>query len=102
MHPAKYWRHTQTHKEWLGKKGVVIASSLVHVAAPTQSALTPYSYALVDFGNTKHEWMGADTTVLAAGDKVICVLRKTGNDTNHGLIPYGIKVKKIDNDSKKP
>jgi uncharacterized OB-fold protein len=95
MHPGKYWRQSKELKKWLGKKGTVIASSVVHVAAPDQSALTPYSYVIIDFGSEKREFMGADHQVFVEGDEVECVLRKMVTLETEGLIPYGVKVKKV-------
>lgn len=95
MHPGKYWRDSKQLRGWLGKKGTVITSSIVHVAAPDQTAFTPYSYVLVDFKDQRHEFMGVDHQTFSNGDEVICVLRKIGITPPNGLIPYGIKVKKV-------
>lgn len=93
--PAVYWRQNKDWQTWLGRTGKVIVSTTVRVAAPTQERLTPYSYALVDFGNEKHEFMGVGHEVLQSGDMVKCVLRKRGFGAKHELIEYGIKVQKI-------
>ncbi len=96
MKPPQYWRQNKDWKNWIGKKGTVIASTIVRVAAPERAAFTPYSYVLVDFKSEKHEFMGTGHEVFKSGDEVICVLRKTAVLEDHELIPYGIKVEKVD------
>ena len=95
MKPPQYWRQNKDWKNWLGKRGKVIASTIVRVSAPEQSAFTPYSYVLVDFGNERHEFMGEGHAVFEINDEVQCVLRKISVLADHELIPYGIKVQKI-------
>lgn len=95
MKPAAYWRATTEWKTWLGRRGKVIASTVVTVAAPDQEIMTPYSYAIIDFDNEKKEMMGAGHDVLVAGDEVECVLRKMSVGESNELISYGIKVRKV-------
>ncbi len=95
MNPAQYWRSSKTWQKWLGKTGTVLSSSVVHVASAEFAACAPYSYALIDFGNEKHEFMGVDQEILAAGDQVQCVFRKMETPQLEALIPYGMKVQKI-------
>lgn len=99
MTPAEYTRKNKTWKTLLGKRGVVVSTTQVHVASPELSAFTPYSYAIVDFGPStdgrKLSLMGVTGEVLAIGDTVECVLRKIAVSDATEIIPYGIKVKKI-------
>jgi uncharacterized OB-fold protein len=95
MKPPQYWRQNKEWKKWIGKKGTVLASTIVRVSAPEQSAFTPYSYVLVDFGNEKREFMGVGHQTFEIGDTVECVLRKIAVLADHELIPYGVKVQKI-------
>ncbi len=95
MKPAQYWRANKEWSKWIGRKGRVIAATLVHVSSPELASITPYSYVIVDFGKEKHEFMGVDHEVLAIDDEVECVLRKCGTPTAQSLIPYGIKVRKL-------
>jgi uncharacterized OB-fold protein len=94
MKPAQYWRMNKEWKNWLGKSGTVMASTVVRVYAPSPSVFTPYSYVLVDFGGEKKEFMGAGQEIFEVGEKVVCVLRKVAVPEKHDLIPYGIKVAK--------
>jgi len=96
MKPPQYYRQNKTWSTWLGKKGKVLASTIVRVAAPEQAAFTPYSYVLVDFGDAKHEFMGTGNDVFSPGDEVECVLRKIAVPNSQELIPYGIKIQKVE------
>ena len=111
MKPAAYWRQNKEWKNWIGKTGTVVVATMVRVAPPDQELFVPYAFALVDFGTTKKEFMGAGNQELQTGDKVRCVLRKisgcfsggshNGSDDgsgyrgSRGIIDYGIKVEKI-------
>jgi uncharacterized OB-fold protein len=92
--PAHYWRQNKTWKKWLGRRGKVIASTVIRVAADPQSAFTPYSLALIDFKGEKKMCMGAGNEVFAPGETVRCVLRKLAQPNPTEVIPYGIKVTK--------
>ncbi len=95
MHPAQYKRKTLDWNKWIGKKGVVVVSTMIQVAPPEQARFKPYSYVLVDFGRESHEFMGAGHATFVPGDEVECVLRKNSAGDEKGLIGYGIKVRKI-------
>ena len=94
MKPPQYWRQNKDWKNWIGKRGTVVVSTIVRVAAPERASFTPYSYVLVDFGDVRHEFMGVGHEVFSPGDAVVCVLRKSAVLGNEDLIPYGIKVEK--------
>jgi len=90
-----YTRNNQSWSAWIGKKGVVLAVTVIRVAAPEFSVYTPYQYALVDFGEElgKMSYMVASQEkTVTTGDKVICVLRKLSQPSKEGIIEYGIKV----------
>lgn len=95
MQPAAYWRQSQHWSKWLGKRGAVIASTMIHVADTDRADLTPYAYAIVQFDDTRVELMGAGNQPICPGDIVECCLRKLAIPDNKGVIPYGIKVKKV-------
>lgn len=94
MTPAHYWRQNKTWKTWLGRRGKVVASTVIHVAADPQSPFTPYSLVLADFKNEKKMFMGAGNEVFKPGETVRCVLRKLAQPNLQEIIPYGIKVTK--------
>lgn len=95
--PAQYWRSTFQWQTWIGRKGKVVASTIIQIAPPELKEMAPYSYVIVDFGDKKMEFMGIGHEQFAEGDEVICVLRKLNIPNEKELIPYGIKVKKVRN-----
>lgn len=95
MTPAEYTRKNRQWKQWIGRPGVVVAVTQIHVAPPDQALFAPYSYCIVDFGSEKKSLMGVAGETLTVGDEVVCVLRKIAIPDEKGIIPYGIKVKKI-------
>lgn len=95
MKPAQYWRQNKQIKDYLGKKGQVVASTIIRTTSPELSHMTPYSYVIVDFTGEKKELMGVGNEVLEVGDNVVCVMRRMGVGTQHHLIDYGLKVKKV-------
>ena len=96
MHkPAAYWRSAQHWQRLLGKKGVVIASTVIHVAPPQLKEFTPYSYLILEVEGKRVECLGADHQTFQAGDQVLCVLRKMAIPSREQLIPYGIKATKV-------
>jgi uncharacterized OB-fold protein len=95
MKPAQYWREAKQIKEYLGKTGQVVASTVIRSSSPQFNHMVPYSYLVVDFNGVKKEMMGAGSELLIEGDKVICVMRKMGLSDDKSLIEYGLKVEKI-------
>jgi len=91
---AQYWRARKEWSAWVGKKGAVIASTMIYVGSPALSAQTPYPYVVVDFGEVKHSFMGVGHEALQPGNVVECVWRKIDAVAPHEVIMYGIKVKK--------
>jgi len=96
MKPATYWRKNKKWTEWLGKKGKIIASTLIYVSSDKQKNFTPYSLALVDFKTKKHIFMGASRECFQKGELVKCVFRKLSDSKASGLINYGIKIEKYE------
>ena len=95
MKPAQYWREKKKIKEFLGQKGLVIASTVIRTTTPGLSYLAPYSYVVVDFAGEKKEMMGVSGEILENGDEVVCVMRKTELSEPNQLINYGLKVQKV-------
>lgn len=95
MQPTTYTRQIKTTSQYLGKNGIIVASTLIHVAPPKLSAFTPYCFVLVDLGDEKKELMGVPGEKLNPGDKVKCVLRKSELPDDKEVIGYAIKVKRI-------
>ncbi|MEA2057021.1 MAG: hypothetical protein U9O78_04960 [Patescibacteria group bacterium] len=96
INPAKYWRENKKWPKWVGKIGVVEVSTFVKIASEENSLQQPYSFAVVQFGKEKKEFVGVGHEQFESGDRVEVVLRRkvTKNETN--LINYQLKIKKID------
>lgn len=93
--PAEYWRERSEIASWIGKEGEVIISTTIRTSSPELNYLTPYEYAIVDFGDQRKEFMGAAGEKLVAGDRVKLVLRKMFQPDSSGLIEYNLKLVKV-------
>lgn len=93
--PAEYWRERSEIVAWLGKEGKVIISTTIRSSSPELNYLTPYEYAIVDFGDQKKEFMAAAGEKITTGDKVKLVLRKMFQPDSSSLIEYSLKLVKV-------
>ena len=94
MQTIQYWRQNKKWNHLLGKKGTVIASTNNRVSSPKLSSMTPYPFALVDFGDEKRELMGVPQEKISPGDTVKCVFRKSEVPDKSEVIGYTIKIVK--------
>ena len=94
----QYWRARTQWSAWLGRKGTVVASTLIRVGTPALDASTPYPYVIVDFGDERRSFMGVGHEELIPGETVECVWRRIGEVAAHEVIPYGIKVQRYHGD----
>jgi len=92
MRVTESWRQNKTWAKYLGKEGVVVASTLMEVAATDQLAFLPYSYLVVNLGKEKISVMGAAGEAFNCGDKVKLVLRKIKKEAQAEVITYGLKA----------
>lgn len=90
----QYWRGRKVWSAWLGRKGTVVVSTLIHVGSPAFSENTPYPYVIVDFGDEQHSFIGVGHEEFLPGETVECVWRKFGSGEAHEVIEYGIKVQR--------
>lgn len=95
IRPIEYWRQAKKWHDWVGKTGQVVVSTVIRVAPPELADQTPYSFVLVDFDGQKKELMGVGHDTFQPGDRVKCVLRKLGQPSPDGIVPYGLKVEKL-------
>lgn len=101
--PVQYWRANKEWAPWLGKRGRVVASTLIRVAEGPFSAWAPYSLVLVEFAHgERREFMGVGHDVCEPGEKVECVLRRLDTTDAREVIPYGLKVQKYQKQSEIP
>lgn len=92
MKTTESWRNKKNWSKYIGKKGVVLASTLMEVAATDQLAFLPYSYLVVDLGREKISVMGVAGEAFNYGDKVKLVLRKIKKEAQAEVIAYGLKA----------
>lgn len=90
----QYWRARKHWSTWVGRKGTVIASTLIHVGNPALAESTPYPYVLIDFGDEQCSFVGVGHEEFLPGETVECVWRKMGKVDPHEVIEYGIKVQR--------
>lgn len=92
MRVTESWRQNKTWAKYLGKEGVVVANTLMEVAATDQVAFLPYSYLVVDLGEEKISVMGGSGETFVSGERVKIVLRKLKKEASAEVISYGLKA----------
>lgn len=95
MQITEYWRSHQHWSKYLGKRGQVLAVSMMTVSATDQTGLLPYAYLLIKLGKEKISMMGAAHQEFAIGDEVEVVLRKIKKEASAEIICYGLKAKHV-------
>lgn len=92
MHPAQYWRTNKQWKNWIGKRGRVVACTVVHTPPPEYEMSAPYHLALVEFSNQKKLFMAPPSLTIEVGQEVEVVLRKGGHTSRESIIEYQLKI----------
>ena len=95
MQITEYWRANKNWAKYLGKKGKVIAASMMEVAASDQTELLPYAYLLIELEQEKISLMGSAHQQFSIGDEVQIVLRKIKKEAQEEIICYGLKAEKL-------
>lgn len=95
MKITESWRAHQKWSQYLGKEGLVLATSMMEVAATERLAFLPYSYLLIDLGEEHISVMGVAHQEFQIGDQVKLVLRKLKAEAESDIIVYGLKALKI-------
>jgi len=96
--PVKQWRNQKKTQTLLGKKGIVVSWTLIHVPPEGFGNQAPYPVVVVELEDKKRitaqmvDWEMAHCSI---GQRVQVVLRKIAEPTEEGVIPYGIKVKSV-------
>lgn len=91
--PALAWRQSEKNSAWLGRRGQVLAATLVGVGLPDLSHQAPYWLVMVEFGSgVRRLLLGVDGESFARGEKVEVVWRRYGG-AGQSVIRYGLKVK---------
>jgi uncharacterized OB-fold protein len=92
MRVTESWRNNQNWAKYLGREGVVVATTLMEVAATDQVAFLPYAYLVVDLGEERISLMGVAGESFTKGDLVKIVLRKIKKEAQAEVIAYGLKA----------
>jgi uncharacterized OB-fold protein len=101
MHtPPQYTRQNKDWADLIGQEGTVIAVTTIRVGSPEHQDSTPYDYAIIEFADCRREMMVAGHQRVVAGDRVVCQLRKLAKPDESGIIPYGVKVVKVESQKK--
>jgi uncharacterized OB-fold protein len=100
MHnPIKNWRRQQTIKGSLGKRGTVIASTIVYVGNVELQKQTPYPVAMVELEDGERlygQLVDCDPAEVVPGLKVVSVLRVvSGGAVPEDVISYGLKFRPV-------
>lgn len=96
MNAPRYWRDSKKWSSWLGRRAVVIVSTVIQVPPAGLEELAPYSLVLVEFDHGERaEFLGVTHESFQPGQKVTCVLRRLPPASVAGVIPYVVKVKSV-------
>lgn len=95
-HTISAWRNQKTEREYLGKTGIILTWTEIHVAPSRFSAQTPYAVALIEFDSNERRYVqlvGVKNNDVKIGSKVKIVLRRLYEGGKEDIIRYGLKAK---------
>jgi uncharacterized OB-fold protein len=96
--PVKLWRRQGDTAALIGKKGRILNWTIIRVPAKSFMDQAPYPVVIVKMENGKNmigqlvDWQQED---LAAGKKVVSVLRKLRTEQQEDVIYYNIKFRPL-------
>ena len=96
--PVKIHRNKKKTSDLIGKRGKIVAWTMIRVAARLFSKQTPYPVVIVRLENKKQvigqlvDWQDGD---LQIGQEVVAVLRRSGIEDKESVIAYSIKFKPL-------
>src|SRR3990167_5772421 len=96
--PVKLWRRQKEVARHLGREGKIIAWTIIRVPPKAFLNETPYPVVIVEMENREKmigqlvDWKEED---LAAGRKVVAVIRRLFSGDSESIIAYYIKFKPI-------
>lgn len=94
--PVKIWRNQKKAAQLVGKMGTIVAFTLIRVPPSGFSDQAPYPVAVValdDGEKIMAQLVDWQPEHLNAKQRVIAVVRRVTKPSTEGIIPYGIKVK---------
>ena len=96
--PVKIHRHQKKTAILIGKKGKIVAWTMIRVATKLFNQQAPYPVVIVRLENNEQaigqlvDWQNED---LRIGKEVIAVLRRCGIEDTEGVIAYSIKFRPL-------
>lgn len=97
--PVKIWRNQKNVSNKLGKTGVILSWTVIRVPPGDFMDQAPYVVVLVELdggGRIEAQLVDVDITSIVAGQRVQTVIRRVTRPDTDGVIPYGIKVKRLE------
>jgi len=97
--PVKIWRNQRNIAATLGKTGVVVSWTIIRVPPGDFMDQAPYAVVLVDMdegGRIEAQLVDVPLDALSNGLRVKTVVRRVTRPDADSVIPYGIKVKRIE------
>lgn len=94
--PVKVWRNQKKITKMLGRRGKVIAWTIVRVPPSGFSYIAPYIVAVVRLAGGRNiiaQVVDCELNAIEFGTKVVTIIRRTSKPQDAEVIPYGIKVK---------
>lgn len=94
--PVKIWRRQKEIRQNLGKKGSILAWTMIYVAGSEFKSYAPYPVAVVKLESGKRitvQLVDYRKEEVRIGQKVQVILRKVREGTNEDVLVYGLKVK---------
>ena len=96
--PVKIWRRQKNIRKLLGKTGIIVSWTKIFVPGNGFQRYAPYPVVLVEFINGEKaigQLVDFGDDDLKFGQSVVAVLRKVREETDDGVIAYGVKFKLI-------
>ena len=97
--PVKIWRNQKNVSNMLGKRGSIVSWTVIRVPPGDFMDQAPYVVTLVELdggGRIEAQLVDVDITSVTAGARVQTIIRRVTSPDGDGVIPYGIKVKRIE------
>ncbi|MBI4008688.1 OB-fold domain-containing protein [Candidatus Roizmanbacteria bacterium] len=96
--PVKIWRRQREIRKHLGKKGSILAWTIIYVTGTEFKKFAPYPVAIVKLEDGKKitaPLVDYEKENLKLGQKVKVVLRKVREGDHEDVLVYGIKLKPV-------
>jgi uncharacterized OB-fold protein len=98
--PVKVWRNQKYVARMLGKTGVIRSWTIIRLPPADFGYQAPYPVVIVSLDSGESivaQLVDYDMNDLRMGRRVVTVVRRTVQVKTDDVVPYGIKVKPVDN-----